>query len=281
MLRLSGGDARAVKAYPEGVTPQARTPAEIESLLAFWRDAGVDACFEDMPVDRTLVALPPARTAVLKATAAVAPAPDAHACAEEAHHAAAAATTLQALIEAATAFDGCGLKRQGARRAVVGAGPDEADLLIIGAAPGPEEDQSGQVFDGPAGRLLDTALAAAGLKDRAWRMNSVFWRPPGDRPAAPEEQVACLPYVERALALLQPKAVLLLGAAPARAVLGATEPLAALRGQWREWRLSEGGVSAPALVTLNPAFLLRQPLAKRQAWADLLALSARLGPPGH
>ncbi|MBJ7485359.1 uracil-DNA glycosylase [Brevundimonas sp.] len=255
--------------------------AAAESLLAFWRDAGVEACYVDAAVDRTHVELPAPRKAVLKATASVAVAPNASECIAEARHAAQAATTLEALMAAAASFDGCGLKQQGARRAVVGGGPPDADLLVIGAAPGLEEDDSGDIFAGKAGRLLDAMLGAAGLKDRAYRMNAVFWRPPGDRPAAPEEQAACLPFVERALELLKPRAVLLLGAAPARSVLKSAETVMALRGDWREWRLGEGNVSAPVRVTLNPVFLLKQGQAKKQAWADVLAVAARLDGAGR
>ncbi|CAN5261311.1 uracil-DNA glycosylase [soil metagenome] len=254
-------------------------PLDIEatiSLLSFWRDAGVDACYDEAPVDRTHIALPPARKAVLKATASVVAPPDANECAAQARIAAHEAMTLEALMAAAASFDGCGLKHQGARRAVVGGGPEDADLLVIGAAPGLEEDESGDIFSGKAGRLLDAMLAAAGLQDRVYRMNAVFWRPPGDRPAAPEEQAACLPFLERTLELLKPRAVLLLGAAPARSVLGVTEGVMALRGGWREWRLAEGDVSAPVRVTLNPVFLLKQGQAKKQAWADMLALATRL-----
>jgi len=259
------------------MTPQTLDNAAAESLLAFWRDAGVDACFEDAPVDRTRVELPAPRQAVLKATASVIAPPSAADCAQDARQAAGEAQTLDELMRAAAAFDGCGLKRQGARRAVVGDGPADASILVIGAAPGEAEDQTGEVFAGPAGRLFDRMLAEAGLTGRVYRMNSVFWRPPGDRPANPEEQTACLPFLERALELLRPSAALLLGAAPARAVLNATEPLPRLRGQWRDWRPPQaGGVSAPALITLNPQFLLRTPTAKRAAWADMLNLAARL-----
>ena len=251
-------------------------PAAAESLLAFWRDAGVDACFEDAAIDRTHVEPLPARKAVLKATAAVVAAPDAAACAAQARALANEATTMDDLIAAAATFDGCGLKHQGARRAVVGAGPANAKLLVIGNAPGPDEDASGEVFAGPAGRLLNAMLDAAGLTERTYRMNAVFWRPPGDRPPVVEEQAACLPFLERALTLLQPEAVLLLGSGPTRAVLNATDSLLSLRGQWRDWRPPEGGLSVPALITLSPGFLLRQPQAKRQAWSDMLSLAVRL-----
>ena len=224
------------------MNPHSLDPAKAESLLAFWRDAGVDACFEDAPVDRTHVAPPPAVKAVAKATASVTP--------------------------VASAGDAVSEARQMAAEAV----------LIIGEGPGAEEDERGQPFIGKAGQLLDRMLAEAGLEGRVFITNTVFWRPPGNRTPTAAEQAVCAPFVERAFALLKPKAVLLLGAAAARSVLTTDEGIMRMRGHWREWRLAEGAISAPALPTLHPAFLLRQPIAKRDVWADLLSLAARIEP---
>ena len=250
--------------------------ASAESLLAFWRDAGVDACFEDAPVDRTHVAPPPAVKAVAKATASVTPLIQAGDALAEARRLAAGADTLEALGQAIAAFDGCALQGLGAKQAVFSRGNPEAEVLIVGEGPGAEEDERGQPFVGKAGKLLDRMLAEAGLEGRVFITNTVFWRPPGNRTPTPAEQAVCAPFVERAFALLRPKAVLLLGAVSAKSVLATDEGIMRMRGQWREWRLAEGGVSAPALPTLHPAFLLRQPIAKREVWADLLALAARI-----
>lgn len=250
--------------------------AAVESLLAFWRDAGVDACFEDAPVDRTHVAPPPAVKAVAKATASVTPVVAAGDALAEARRLAAGADTLDALGQAIAGFEGCALRGMGAKQAVFGRGNPEAEVLIVGEAPGADEDERGQPFVGKAGKLLDRMLAEAGLEGRVFITNTVFWRPPGNRTPSPAEQAVCAPFVDRAFALLKPKAVLLVGGAAAKSVLGVDEGIMRLRGHWKEWRLAEGAVSAPALPTLHPAFLLRQPLAKRQAWADLLSLAARL-----
>ena len=251
--------------------------AATESLLAFWRDAGVDACFEDAPVDRTYVP-PPALKAVAKATASVAHVPDAGQAADEARRLAAEADTLEALALAVAAFEGCPLRGMGARQAVFGRGNPNAPVLIIGEGPGAEEDARGEPFVGKAGQLLDRMIATAGLTDQVFITNTVFWRPPGNRTPTPAEQAICAPFVERAFAILRPRAVLLLGAAAAKSVLQTDEGIMKMRGQWRDWRLAEGDVSAPALPTLHPAFLLRQPQAKRQVWADMLSLSARVNP---
>ncbi|MED5538299.1 uracil-DNA glycosylase family protein [Brevundimonas sp. Bb-A] len=253
--------------------------AAIESLLAFWRDAGVDACYGEAPVDHTHLAPPPALKAVQKATASVAAplaGPGAAEAIAEARHLAAGAATLQDLAAAVAAFEGCPLRAMGATQSVFGRGDPNAPVLIIGEGPGAEEDRMGQPFVGKAGKLLDRMLAAAGLTGKVFITNTVFWRPPGNRTPTPQEQAVCAPFVERAFALLQPRAVLLLGAASAKSVLQTEEGIMKIRGQWREWRLNEGAVSAPVVPTLHPAFLLRQPQAKRLVWGDLLALSARL-----
>jgi DNA polymerase len=250
--------------------------AATESLLAFWRDAGVDACFEDAPVDRTHVAPPPAVKAVAKATASVvaqAPAGDAVA---EARRLAAAADTLEALGEAIAAFEGCPLRGMGARQAVFSRGDPQAPVMVVGEGPGAEEDARGEPFVGKAGQLLDRMLREAGLEGRVFITNTVFWRPPGNRTPTPAEQAICAPFLERAFALLKPRAVLLLGAAASKSVLATDEGIMKLRGQWKEWRLAEGGIAAPALPTLHPAFLLRTPMARKAVWGDLLSLAARL-----
>jgi len=249
--------------------------AATESLLAFWRDAGVDACYEEAAVDRTYVE-PPALKAVNKATASVVVAIDSGDAVAEARRLAAGADTLEALAEAVAAFEGCALRGMGARQAVFGRGDPSAPILIIGEGPGADEDAQGQPFVGKAGKLLDRMLAAAGLTGKVFITNTVFWRPPGNRTPTPQEQAICAPFVERTFAILKPRAVLLLGAAAAKSVLQTDEGIMRMRGQWREWRLAEGDVSAPALPTLHPAFLLRQPQAKRQAWADFLSLADRL-----
>lgn len=258
---------------------QALDTAAAESLLAFWRDAGVDACFEDAPVDRTHVAPPPAVKAVAKATASVVALPATGDAAAEARRLAAGADTLEALGQAIAGFTGCPLRDMGAKQAVFARGNPQAPVMVIGEGPGAEEDERGQPFVGKAGQLLDRMLAEAGLKDQVFITNTVFWRPPGNRTPSPAEQAACAPFLDRAFFLLKPKAVLLLGAAAAKSVLSVDEGIMRLRGNWKEWRLAEGNVSAPVMPTFHPAFLLRTPMAKKAAWADVLALAARLDAP--
>ena len=262
-------------------------PRAVESLLAFWADAGVEASYADAPIDRLAEG-----AALLRARSqpqAVAPAPvatpvfgrgpDLNAVVAEAKALAAACEDLTALAAAIAAFDGCPLKTQGARQAVVSRGPADAPLMIIGEAPGADEDAQGAPFVGRAGQLLDRMLKAAGVLDRAFVTNTVFWRPPGNRTPTAQEQAACAPFLERAIQLVQPKILLLVGGASAKSMLRREEGILSLRGRWFEWTSSDGQAELPALPTLHPAFLLRQPAAKKKAWADMLMLSERLDRP--
>ncbi len=259
----------------------------IESLLSFWALSGVETLYGETPVDRTAQA--PARPATPRTTATAAPirqtapvspvmaasAPAQPDFVPVARTAAAEAGDLAALKDAIAAFEGCPLKA-GARQAVFARGPADSPLMIIGEAPGADEDAQGAPFVGRAGQLLDRMLAAAGLSGRAFITNTVFWRPPGNRTPTLAEQAVCAPFLERAIELVNPKALLLVGGASAKAMLKTTEGILALRGRWFDWRSSNGALTIPALPTLHPAFLLRQPAAKRKSWEDMLVLTERL-----
>jgi DNA polymerase len=273
---------------------QGQTPAEApteaglraaESLLGFWADAGADVCFEDAPVDRIAErprpAPRPAATPAAPPTRAAAQTvgPDVSAAIAQARALAAAAKDLAELAAAIAAFDGCGLKFEGARQAVFARGAPDAPVMIIGEGPGAEEDREGAPFVGRAGQLLDRMLEAAGLDGRVFITNTVFWRPPGNRTPSPQEQAVCAPFVERAVALVAPKLMLLVGGAAAKSVLQRGEGILSLRGRWFDWRAADGAIERPALPTLHPAFLLRQPMAKKKAWQDLLLLTERLDRP--
>ncbi len=267
--------------------PDARAcdPRALESLLAFWRDAGVDIAYADAPIDRTAKPNPPpapAPPAVARPAVAAAGGGDdiAHAVGEAARLAAAAGD-LAALARAIAGFEGCPLKSQGARQAVFSRGAPDAPVMIIGEAPGAEEDIQGAPFVGRAGKLLDRMLAAAGLEGRVFITNTVYWRPPGNRTPSTAEQAACAPFLERAIALVKPRFLLLVGAAASGALLKQKSGILALRGRWFEWRSADGGLEVPALPTLHPAFLLRTPSAKKMAWQDLLLLAERLDRPAR
>jgi len=162
---------------------------------------------------------------------------------------------------------------------VFGVGNPESDLMFVGEGPGEDEDRKGEPFVGRAGQLLDRMLGAAGLSERVLITNSVFWRPPGNRDPTPAEQDVCRPFLERAIALIRPRVLLLVGAPSSKSMLKTEQGILSLRGRWHDWRSADGALELPALPTLHPAFLLRQPAAKKQAWADLLTLAERLDQP--
>ncbi|MFN3585232.1 uracil-DNA glycosylase [Phenylobacterium sp.] len=274
------------------MTPARQLPddAALESLLAFWADGGVDAMLLDAPFDRIEAGriLPPAPAA--RPIAALAPGPgtgpvargqpDVSAAIAQAQALAAEAQDMEALAAAIAAFEGCPLRFEGAAtKAVCWRGSLEAPLMVVGEGPGAEEDVQGLPFVGRAGKLLDKMLAAAGLADRVLITNTVFWRPPGNRTPAPHEQMICAPFLERAITLVRPKMLLLVGGASAKSMLKKDEGILSLRGRWFEWKSSDGAVELPAMPTLHPAFLLRQPGAKKRAWSDLLTLTERLDRP--
>lgn len=260
-----------------------------ESLLAFWADAGVDAMLLDEPFDRIEAGkvIPPPRPAPAAALAAVPamrksgpPQPDISTALAQAEAAAAAAQDLDALVAAIAAFEGCPLRYEGAAtQAVVYRGDPKAPLMVIGEGPGADEDAMGQPFVGRAGKLLDRMLLAAGLQDRVFITNTVFWRPPGNRTPTPAEQAICAPFLERIIALVRPRMLLLAGGASAKSLLKREEGILSLRGRWLDWRSADGQMELPAMPTLHPAFLLRQPGAKKRAWQDLLTLTERLDRP--
>lgn len=185
------------------------------------------------------------------------------------------AKTLTELRAALEQFDGCAL-RTTAKNLCFYRGAPQARLMVIGEAPGREEDLEGKPFVGRAGKLLDRMLASIGLSEELVHItNIVYWRPPGNRTPTPQEALVCRPFLLRQIELVRPEYLLLLGAAAARQMLGVTEGILRIRGKWYEVEI--GGRSTPAIPTLHPAYLLRTPAAKKAAWRDLLALQARLG----
>lgn len=184
------------------------------------------------------------------------------------------AATLDALEAALRGFDGCALKAT-AKNLCFYRGVPHARLMLIGEAPGRDEDLEGKPFVGRAGQLLDKMLAAIGLDESAVHItNIVYWRPPGNRTPTPQEALACRPFLERQIELVHPDIVLALGGAAAKEVFGVAEGIMKLRGRWRE--ITIAGRKIPAMATLHPAYLLRTPASKQQAWLDLLAVKAKL-----
>lgn len=262
----------------------AEPQAAARALLAFWRAVGVD-----MDEAEAIYAAAPQRQqqtqrAKPSPTALVTPskpAPRARAksesAVESARTLAAAATTVAELRAAVEDFSGCGLKAT-ARNTVFSDGQDAANVLLIGEAPGRDEDEQGRPFVGRSGQLLDRMLATIGLsrQDNVLISNTIFWRPPGNRDPTPGEILTCLPFVERLIELKQPKLLILVGKAAANTVLKRTEPVSRLRGRRLTYAREGLAFSVNTMVMLHPAYLLRRPQDKRQAWADLLTIETWL-----
>lgn len=194
-----------------------------------------------------------------------------------ARDAARSARTLDDLERLLRDFEGCPLKAT-AKTTCFYRGAPRARLMVIGEAPGREEDMAGKPFVGRAGQLLDRMLASIGLTENDVHItNIVYWRPPGNRTPTPEEAQICRPFLERQIELVAPELVLTLGGPAAKAILDTPDGILKLRGRWRE--ILVGDRKIPLMPTLHPAYLLRQPEAKRQAWRDLLQLKAALD--GH
>jgi DNA polymerase len=187
-----------------------------------------------------------------------------------------AARSLEELREALMAFEDCALKRT-ATNLVFGDGNPHAPLMIVGEAPGADEDRLGVPFVGVSGRLLDRMMAAIGLDRTGFYITNVLpWRPPGNRNPSAEDLALCLPFIRRHVALVRPKVLLMVGGASAKALLDRSEGIMRLRGRWLAYRAPELEAPIPALATYHPAYLLRQPGQKRDAWRDLVQLKLRL-----
>ncbi len=185
-----------------------------------------------------------------------------------------AANTLDELEAALQNFDGCGLKSTATKLCFYRGAP-RTDVMIIGEAPGRDEDLAGKPFVGRAGQLLDKMLGAIGLSEADVHItNIVYWRPPGNRTPTPQEALSCRPFLERQIELVSPKMLVAIGGSAAKEVLGAAEGIMRLRGKWRE--VAVGDRKIPAIATLHPAYLLRTPAAKQLAWMDLLQIRSKL-----
>ena len=180
-------------------------------------------------------------------------------------------TSLAELEAAVRAFEGCALKRT-AKNTVFADGTPGAPVMIVGEAPGADEDRLGKPFVGVSGQLMDRMMAAIGLTREGgfYITNILFWRPPGNRTPTLAEQAMCLAFTRRHIELAQPKLLVLAGGVAAKAVLDTTEGIMRLRGKWASYRLSDG-TELPTMPTFHPAYLLRTPASKRQSWQDLLA----------
>lgn len=253
--------------------------------LSWLAEVGVDLCVEDTPQPiRPEVAAPIPQTAQTNQTATTSatqlaksePVSVTGSLAEaisEARKLADEATDLAALEAAVRSFNGCSLKKT-ATNTVFAQGVPTSGTMFIGEAPGADEDRNGVPFCGASGQLLDKMLSFIGLKrsENFYITNCLFWRPPGNRQPTKEELEICRPFVERHIALINPKRLVLVGGTATSALLNDTRGITRLRGQIFQYRNNYMAHEIPAHVIYHPSYLLRQPLAKKQCWADLLAL---------
>jgi uracil-DNA glycosylase len=188
-----------------------------------------------------------------------------------------AATTLAELEAAISSFEGCALRKT-ATHTVFADGTPHAPVMVIGEAPGADEDRLGKPFVGRSGQLLDRMLAAIGLdrQHNAYITNILFWRPPGNRKPTEAEIALCLPFVWRHIALGRPRVVLLSGGTATSAILGRAEGITKLRGKWFDLPVPGLDGPVPALTTYHPSFLLRTPGRKSESWRDFLELQSKL-----
>ncbi|HEY8871479.1 MAG TPA: uracil-DNA glycosylase [Stellaceae bacterium] len=279
-------------ADPEGPGPP--IPAASALALLEWQIAmGADEAIGEIAADR-LAPPPPPPAAALPAAAVAAPRQPAVAAApsvvsppgafaeslaeaaQSARLVAAGAATIEALGALVAAFDGCPLKRTATTTVFMDGNP-AAPVMIIGEAPGADEDRIGRPFVGRSGQLLDRMLAAIGLDRTTVQItNVIYWRPPGNRKPTSAEIAACLPFVLRHIALARPQVVVLAGGTAASALLPLSEGITRLRGRWFDLAVPGLDAPVPTLPMFHPSFLLRAPERKREAWRDLLALKARL-----
>ncbi|MGR9169020.1 uracil-DNA glycosylase [Rhizobium sp. KDH_Rht_773_N] len=281
-------------------------PAELAALLHFHAEAGVEWLLEDEAVDRFAefeamkaarrAAAPaaqpqperqaqpdrgaPPRPAAAQQPAAAAPAlrpqpaiPDGEAV-QQARFAAESARSLAELRTALEAFNGCNLKHS-VRSTIFASGDPASGIMVIGPAPSADDEREGIAFAGRQGQLLDKMLAAIGLQRSAILLTQIIpWRPPGNRMPSAAETEICRPFIERQIALAEPRAILLLGNYTARFFFGENDTIHGLRGRWKEIAVAEQVI--PAIASLHPQDLLTAPINKRLAWSDLLAFQARL-----
>lgn len=279
-------------------------PLSPRELLQWYLEAGVDETIGDAPVNRYLD--PPAIRATASAagnspppaparpqapappsrgmedapsTAPTAPArPPAAAdqALQSAWALAAAAMTVEELRRALEGFDGCGLKKT-ATNLVLGDGNPQARVILIGEAPGAEEDRQGLPFVGVSGRLLDRMLGSIGLdRTQVYISNTVFWRPPGNRNPTTMEMAICMPFVERLIELVDPEILVALGGAAAKVLLAQNVGIGQLRGRWFAYSTPRLPRPVEATAVFHPAYLLRSATHKGEAWRDLLEIKRKL-----
>ncbi len=265
----------------------------VAELLRWQLQSGVDETIGEEPLNRYEIAARAAKAAAppsaavaaatgsdwprpAAASSLAAPRPTSDSAVHTAADLAAHANTLDELRDALSSFDGCALKST-ATNMVFADGNPRARIVLIGEAPGAEEDRRGLPFVGPSGRLLDRMLASIDLdRDTVLISNIIYWRPPGNRNPSTSEVAMCMPFVERLLELVDPEILIALGGPSANALLGEKAGIGKLRGRWFTYQTPRLPRPIAARAVFHPAYLLRSPAQKRLAWRDLLAIREKI-----
>ncbi len=259
----------------------------IKEILEWYLTAGVDETCGEVPFALAEPAKEMPRIVPATVSAAVRPAENSarpamtelaqatiNAC-QSARELCQKAETLEELKKMVEEFDGCALKLT-ANKTVFGYGSGTARLLLIGEAPGADEDRSGIPFVGRSGQLLEKMLKAIGFdRNECFITNVLPWRPPGNRTPTEGEIAVCLPFLKRQIDLVSPEAIMILGGSAANALLDNGEPISRMRGKWLEYKKPDGG-KVPVLASFHPAYLLRNSGQKAKAWVDMLRMKQKL-----
>ena len=266
---------------------------DLESLLRWYVDQGIDEAIGEDAIDRFAAPAPqptplPVQQRAPAAPTPIRPAPAAAApprgpvpiespqLVEDARALAQRCNSVEELEAAVRAFEGCALKRT-AKNTVFADGVAGSPVMVVGEAPGADEDRLGKPFVGVSGQLMDRMFDAIGMSRERdlYITNILFWRPPGNRTPTLSEQAICMAFTRRHIELARPKVLVLAGGTAAKSVLDTTEGIMRLRGKWTNLSLDDGS-AVPTLPTFHPAYLLRTPASKRQSWLDLLSLDKKL-----
>ena len=266
---------------------------DLESLLRWYVDQGIDEAIGEDAIDRFAAPAPQPTPLPVQQRAPAAPTPIRPALAaaapprgpvpiespqlvEDARALAQRCNSVEELEAAVRAFEGCALKRT-AKNTVFADGVSGSPIMVVGEAPGADEDRLGKPFVGVSGQLMDRMFDAIGMSRERdlYITNILFWRPPGNRTPTLAEQAICMAFTRRHIELARPKVLVLAGGTAAKSVLDTTEGIMRLRGKWTNLSLDDGS-AVPTLPTFHPAYLLRTPASKRQSWSDLLSLDKKL-----
>lgn len=257
----------------------------VMEILRWHLEVGADETISDTPVDRfalveTAKAAAPAPLPSASPPPPVAkpaaPVPASDEWVKSARDIAAQANDLDSLRQALAEFDGCGLKKTATNLVFVDGNPS-ARLMLVGEAPGAQEDRQGLPFVGPSGELLNRMLASIGIDRKDVLIsNTVFWRPPGNRTPTTQETAICLPFMQRLIELVAPDVLVTLGGPAAKTLLGEPQAVGRLRGRWFTYKAASLDKPIDATALFHPAYLLRTPTQKRATWQDLLMIRKKL-----